>query len=275
MKKQITTLLLLIIQINVYAQSKKEIDPEINPTWTKGEKLTIFAPNGLYLYKEWCYNNSRYSCMLEIIKYVPIGETVIFIAKDSQLENKEYYGIEAPMVKVKYKNIEGYIFSGLISSLPKIPNKCRRYKEYLDFNFGAVTKTETKEWCSSSFGEQCGETVYHHYKNGAIVAISKSSGSEGSDVQVEELINLGKSIHDSFLIALNCGPDVVRYIKYSKFRRHASGWYMDSDNFRICEKSGSKWPMKSIAINITHSTDFSGKNHLKRSSDITYSDECQ
>lgn len=274
MKKKFTLIILLILPTIFYPQDSPSDNESFVPLWQKGDVLTVFSPNGLYLYKSICTDHVS-SCHYSILEYLPKGTKVKFkeIVKDE--EYQEYFGIKAPIVKVSYKNIEGFIFSGLLSNLPNIPNSCSSLKEYIESNFGSAIKTEKKEWCVSEYGEHCGTTLIHSFKNDVALAFSNSSGTNGADVHDEEIINLTNSLHDSFLIALNCGPALMKFYKYSNFSRDAGGWYMDSDIDDICESGDAAYPLLTIRYGLRYFYDEENRSHLKITRNKRYSDNCK
>ncbi|MCG6146606.1 hypothetical protein [Leptospira bandrabouensis] len=273
MKQKILTLLIILLPSILNTQYIQNDQKDFQPKWKSGDILTVFAPNGLYLYKEICIE--EYQCDSLIIKYLPRNTKIIFkeIAT-SHLYN--YFGINAPMIKVSVDNTDGFLYSGLLSTLPPIPKNCNNFKDYLESNFGPSVDIKLDNWCISEYGEHCGETFKTIYKKGIIHDSTFSSGTNGMDIQSESIINLTNSLHEAFLIALNCSHSDIKNYEFNKFEKDNLSWRLESNNPNLCEyNKDDEKPLKSINYNLRFYYEKGKKSELTINRDTKYSDNCK
>ncbi|EMJ85561.1 hypothetical protein [Leptospira meyeri] len=273
MKQKLITLLIILLPSILNTQYIENDQKVFKPKWKSGDILRVFSPNGLYLYKEICIE--EYGCDSLIIKYLPRNTKIIF----REIENSalgNYYGINAPMIKVSIDNTTSYLYSGLLSTLPPIPKICNNFKDYLESNFGPAVDIKIDNWCISEFGEHCGETIKSFYKNDIIYDSTFSSGINGMDIHSESIINFTNSLHEAFLIALNCSHSDTKNYDFNKFEKDNISWRLESNNPNLCEynKDDDK-PLKSVYYNLRFYYEKGKKSELTINRNTKYSDNCK
>ncbi|WP_244247486.1 hypothetical protein [Leptospira montravelensis] len=189
---------------------------------------------------------------------------------------QNYFGINAPMVKVSVDNTLGFVFSGLLSKLPTIPMICNNFQNYVESNYGKIIKKKEENWCISEYGEHCGKTLKSFYNKDIVYATSTSSGINGKDIRTKSIINLNVSLHEAFLIALNCSSSEIKNYQFDKFERDAIGWHLESNNLTICEyDKNSDKPLKSVYYQLRFSYNENRQSEITITRNINYSDNCK
>ncbi|NHB70238.1 SH3 domain-containing protein [Perlabentimonas gracilis] len=177
MKKTGIIFLLILISTNIFAK--------IN--FLQNDSLYVWAENGLNLREKPDLNS-------KIIRTIKFGELIYvdsiadsktfeveFIKKikvnhiDDNIFSKERenysYSINGQMIKVRYKDTEGYVFSGFISKLKPVKEftSLINLKDYFELEYGLLKKIESR----TDF-KYFGQLIY---KNGVNCYINSSPGS--------------------------------------------------------------------------------------------------
>lgn len=227
------------------------------------------------MYKEICNQFDPDDCENHIIKYLPRNTKIVF-KEIANTDMQNYFGINAPMVKVSVDNTLGFVFSGLLSKLPTIPMICNNFQNYVESNYRKIIKKKEENWCISEYGEHCGKTLKSFYNKDIVYATSTSSGINGKDIRTKSIINLNVSLHEAFLIALNCSSSEIKNYQFDKFERDAIGWHLESNNPTICEyDKNSDKPLKSVYYQLRFSYNENRQSEITITRNINYSDNCK